>query len=60
MVYLELEWLLTLTRSEVDPTGSLWYTKTMREDFLNPVLKLTPQGHYGIYLLGASETATGF
>ena len=38
----------TQARSEVDPTGSLWYTGTPGTRIRRHVLKLTLPGHYGI------------
>ena len=35
-------------RSEVDPTGSLWYTQRCSSSHFQSVLKLTLPGHYGI------------
>ena len=34
--------------SEVDPTGSLWYTHRIKKTRCTCVLKLTLPGHYGI------------
>ena len=35
-------------RSEVDPTGSLWYKNPVKRGAEATVLKLTLPGHYGI------------
>ena len=39
-------------RSEVDPTGSLWYRSGCYAEWLLGVLKLTLPGHYGIGAAG--------
>ena len=37
-----------VTGSEVDPTGSLWYSAWLGHQVSTAVLKLTLPGHYGI------------
>ena len=42
-------------RSEVDPTGSLWYKVFKNTSLGELVLKLTLPGHYGISCLGGKD-----
>ena len=49
MVYPQLAHPRRHTRSEVDPTGSLWYSGRRQLHALFAVLKLTLPGHYGIF-----------
>ena len=44
-------------RSEVDPTGSLWYKKERLRGKHRPVLKPTLPGHYGIATFGEMQAA---
>ena len=48
MVYFTAELLHVGFRSEVDPTGSLWYITALGIYAFAAVLKLTLPGHYGI------------
>ncbi len=48
MVYVKSRANTSTSGSEVDPTGSLWYSEDGGERADLRVLKLTPQGHYGI------------
>ena len=55
MVYITAATSSTFQRSEVDPTGSLWYTDEISGVHATGVLKLTLPGHYGIDVLEVCE-----
>ena len=60
MVYHQKENPCPVQRSEVDPTGSLWYTPRRVSHARAAVLKLTLPGHYGITEDGGEEEELAF
>ena len=60
MLYMESLGVLELIGFEVDPTGSLCYSKSVRPCLGSSVSKLTPQGRYVIGRAGAHSCIHSF
>ena len=60
MVYILALGMEPKTRSEVDPTGSLWYSVDAYNAAAELVLKLTLPGHYGISLILTWDVTSWF